>query len=82
MAQQDGSRVHVASQGQHLARKAAPTAIAGAFDSCPLEQGRHVTLQGVAGFVIAPLAARRSPLASLQRAPLGIDPNRSLKHDS
>ena len=75
MAQQDGNRVHVASQGQHLARKAAPTAMAGAFDSCPLEQGRHVTLQGVAGLVIA-------PLASLQRASLDIDPNRSLKNDS
>ena len=75
MAQQDGSRVHVASQGQHLTRKAAPTAMAGAFDSCPLEQGRHVTLQGVARLVIA-------PLASPQRAPLGVDPNRPLKNDS
>ena len=75
MAQEESHRVHVASQGQHLARKAAPTAMAGAFDSCPLKQGRHLTLQGVAGLVIA-------PLASLQRAPLGIDPNRPLKHDS
>ena len=75
MAQEDSHRVHVASQGQHLARKAAPTAMAGAFDSCPLEQGRHVTLQEVAGLVIA-------PLANLQRAPLGVDPNRSLNNDS
>ena len=70
MAQEDGNRVHVASQGQHLARKAAPTAMAGAFDSCPLEQGRHVTLQGVAGLVIAPLAARRSPVSSVRRSVL------------
>ena len=65
MAQQDGNRVHVASRGQHLARDAAPPAVAGAFDTCPLVERGDVTLQAVACLVIP-------ALASLQRAPLGV----------
>lgn len=65
MAQQDGNRVHVASGGQHLAREAAPPAVAGAFDACPLVERGDVTLQAVACLVIP-------ELASLQRTPLGV----------
>lgn len=66
MAQQHCHGVHVAGGGQHLASEAAPSAVAGAFDTCLLVQGRDVALRTVACLVVVPLATfKRAPLCVL-----------------